>query len=324
MDVFNFCKLSYIKLSTWKAKMWNAGILTLAIALASCSQAKGNTDHSMSDYAYKRTKRIVSLVEEAGALIETQGEVAFPLFRKKGSKWFHGDTYLFIYDLTGKNVVHPVQPEFEGQNLIDLQDINGKPVIRLIIDKVTKRDRTSGWVHYMWIRPEEIFPMWKSSYVLKTRAPSGKEYLVGSGVYNMKVEKQFIIEMVDDAVELIKLEGKVAFDKFRDKSSEFVFLGNFIFVVRLDGTAVVDPAFPSLEGRNLLDFKDAVGRYVIREMLEKVKKITGDTTWISYMWPKPGEVRPSRRLAYLRRVKLGPENFVVGSGFSPARPIWMK
>ena len=322
MDVFNFCKPSHIKLITWKAKMSRVGILTLGIALVSWVQ--GNAGQSGPDYAYKRTKRIVSVVEEAAALIERQGEEVFPLFRKKGSKWFQGDMYLFIYDLSGKNVVHPVQPEFEGQNLIDLQDINGKPVIQLIIDKVTKHDKPSGWVHYMWIRPEEIFPMWKSSYVLKTKAPSGKEYVIGSGVYNMKVEKQFIIEMVDDAVELIKLEGKAAFDKFRDKSSEFVFLGNYLFVVKLDGTAVVDPAFPSLEGRNLLDFKDAVGRYVVREMVEKFNKLIGDSTWISYMWPKAGEVRPSRRLAYLHKVKLGPETFIVGSGFSPARPIWMK
>jgi Cache domain len=322
MHIFNFYQPLQNKMTVWKAKISRVGMLALGIALMVCVQA--NAQQSGADYAYKRTRRIVSLVEEAAALIEKQGEEAFPFFRKKGSKWFQGDMYLFIYDLKGKNVVHPVQPEFEGQDLIDLQDINGKPVIRLIIDKVTKHDRPSGWVHYMWIRPEEIFPMWKSSYVLKTRAPSGKEYVLGSGVYNMKIEKQFIIEMVDDAVELIKLEGKAAFDKFRDKSSEFIFLGNFIFVVHLDGTAVVDPAFPSLEGRNLLDFKDAVGRYVVREMLEKIKRIKGDSTWISYMWPKPGEVRPSRRLAYLRTVKLGPETFIVASGFSPARPIWMK
>lgn len=224
MDIFHFCNTSHLKPVTWKSKMSHIGILALAIALVSCVQGKEDVDHSRSDYAYKRTKQIVSVVQEAAALIKRQGEEVFPLFRKKGSKWFQGDMYLFIYDLNGTNVVHPVQPEFEGKDLIDLQDINGKPVIRLIINKVTKHDRPSGWVHYMWIRPEEIFPMWKSSYVLRTRAPSGQEYVVGSGIYNMKVEKQFIVEMVDDAVELIKLEGKEAFDKFRDKSSEFVFL----------------------------------------------------------------------------------------------------
>ena len=128
MDVFNSCKPSRIKRTTWKAKMSRAGILTLVIVLVSWVQ--GNAGQSGADYAYKRTRRIVSMVEEAAALIERQGEEAFPLFRKKGSKWFQGDMYLFIYDLSGKNVVHPVQPEFEGKNLIDLQDINGKPVIR--------------------------------------------------------------------------------------------------------------------------------------------------------------------------------------------------
>jgi signal transduction histidine kinase len=127
--------------------------------------------------------------------------------------------------------------------------------------------------------------------------------------------------MVDDAAELVEREGPAAFAEFRDKSSEFVFLDNYIFVIKEDGTAIVDPAFPSLEDRNLLDFKDAVGRFVVREMIDN---FTGDSTWISYMWPKPGEVIPSRRLAYLRKVKLGPDTFIVGSGFSPARPIWMK
>ena len=322
MDVLSLCKSSHPKLTTWKPKLSRLAILTLGIVLVSC--VSGDADQSRPNYAYKRTKRIVSLVQEAAALIERDGEKAFPLFRKKDSKWFQGDMYLFVYDLKGKNFVHPVQPEFEGQNLIDLKDINGKPVIRMIIDKVTKHNKPSGWVHYMWIRPAEIFPMWKSSYVKRIRAPSGKEYIIGSGLYNMKVEKQFIVEMVDDAVELINLEGKAAFEKFRDKSSEFVFLDNYIFVVKLDGTAAVDPAFPSLEGRNLLNFKDAVGRYVVREMVEKVKKLKGNSTWISYMWPKAGEVRPSRRLAYLRKAKLGSETFIVGSGFSPARPIWMK
>jgi signal transduction histidine kinase len=319
MDVINIHQCTRKQLLSKEARVICIGILILGILVVGC--AKGNDAQSSPDYAYRRTKRLVSLVKEAATLIAKEGETAFPLFRKKDSKWFQGDRYIFVYDLNGNNVVHPVQPEFEGQDLISLKDINGKPVIRMIIDQVTKHDRSSGWVHYMWIRPEEIFPMWKSSYVMRTRAPSGKEYVVGSGIYNMKVEKQFIVEMVDDAVELVRREGKSAFDRFRDKSSEFVFMDNYIFVVRLDGTAAVDPAFPSLEGRNLLDFKDSVGRYVVREMIAKLK---GDSVWISYMWPKAGEVKPSRRLGYIRTVKLGPETFMVGSSFSPARPIWMK
>jgi hypothetical protein len=63
MDVFNFCKPSHIKLITWKAKMSRLGILTLGIALV--SWVHGNAGQSGPDYAYKRTKRIVSVVEES-------------------------------------------------------------------------------------------------------------------------------------------------------------------------------------------------------------------------------------------------------------------
>jgi hypothetical protein len=78
MDVFNFCKLSNIKLTTWKARMSRVGILTLGIALVSCVQ--GNAEQSGSDYAYKRTRRIVSVVEEAAALIERKGaDLIYPI-----------------------------------------------------------------------------------------------------------------------------------------------------------------------------------------------------------------------------------------------------
>ncbi|MEC4679172.1 MAG: cache domain-containing protein [Nitrospirota bacterium] len=274
-------------------------------------------------YDYKRTNKVVTLVEDASALIEKKGEEVFPAFRKHGSKWYQGDSYLFIYDLKGVNVVHPVQSELEGKNLISFKDINGKPVIKMIIDTVTKTREHRGWVHYMWIRPEEIFPLWKSAYVRKVISPSGNQYAIGSGIYNLKIEKEFIVEMVDSAVELLKKEGKAAFDQFRNKASPFDFMDSYIFVIDEKGMAVVDPGFPSLEQRNLLNNKDAAGRYIVREMIHKLER-SGDTTWISYMWPKPGKVKPSKKLAYIRKVKLSKETFIVGAGYSPARPIWMR
>lgn len=157
----------------------------------------------------------------------------------------------------------------------------------------------------------------------KVISPSGNQYAIGSGIYNLKVEKEFIVEMVDSAVELLKIEGKAVFDQFRDKASPFIFIDSYIFVIDEKGTAVVDPGFPSLEGRNLLNHKDAAGRYIVREMIHKVER-SGGTTWISYMWPKPGKVKPSKGLAYIRKVKLSNETFIVGAGFSPVQPIWMR
>lgn len=273
-------------------------------------------------YKYKETEDLVSYVHNAAELLEKKGEDAFQDFRKKRSKWFNQNRYLFVYDPSGRNVFHPVNPELEGKNLINMKDIDGKPVIRFLIKAAMESETGSGWVHYLWISPGDIFPNWKSSYVIKVMTPSQQVYIIGSGQYNMRMEKQFIVESVDTAVNLIKEKGTGAFDTFRDRSSRFTFCGIYIFVIDENGAAVVDPAFPTQSGRSLIDLKDAIGRYIVREMIEKLKK--QDSAWIMYMWPELGEVRPSKKLAYIKKIKVGDKYYIVGSTLFVANPIWMK
>jgi cytochrome c len=46
-------------------------------------------------------KQIEALVDKASALIDSKGKSIFPEFRKTGSEWRMGNTYLFIADLKG-------------------------------------------------------------------------------------------------------------------------------------------------------------------------------------------------------------------------------
>jgi len=264
-------------------------------------------------YYYRRTKKVVAMLEAAVKEIEKKGRASFPQFRIKGSEWFQGEMYLFIYTMDGTNIFHPVQKHLEGRNLYNLKDINGRPLVQHLINKA---NQGGGWVHYMWTRPEEFIPTWKSGYVLKAKMPDGTECFVGTGVYNIRTEKQFIIEMVDDAVALIKRDGKDAFKAFREDSSPFAFRDSYIFVFKDDGTAVVDPAFPSLEGRSLLKYA------VIRRMIARIEG--KEYAWVSFQRPKPGDVKPSKKLAYLRAVKIGDVRYIVGSDFFPAKAIWMR
>jgi signal transduction histidine kinase len=130
-------------------------------------------------------------------------------------------------------------------------------------------------------------------------------------------------DRVDLAVELLQAKGKeAAFGDFRDSSSPFFFLNAYIFVLDINGRALVDPAYPTLVSRNLQDFQDEVGRYVVREMIQKLEK--SDEAWVQYMWPKPGDTLPSRKLAYVRKVRLGDDTLMVGCDIFMATPIWMK
>ena len=41
----------------------------------------------------------------------SQRKAAFVHFRKKGSEWFHDDTYLFVYDLNANVLLNPAFPK---------------------------------------------------------------------------------------------------------------------------------------------------------------------------------------------------------------------
>jgi Single Cache domain 2 len=99
--------------------------------------------------------------------------------------------------------------------------------------------------------------------------------VVGSGLYDIKVERVFVEERVNRAAGILKAEGKAAaFKQFQDPASPFFFLNSYIFVLNGQGETMVDPAFPTLAGRNMSDFRDAVGFRPIKEVCASSKAQT--------------------------------------------------
>ena len=288
--------------------------LLLCFLIFSCvnifAQGLGNAANDTPFYQYKETRDLVSLVKNAASLVKKEGEAAFLEFKKFGSKWQYGNAYIFILDTEGNMVLHP-DSALEGKNQIDLKDVNNKFIIRgLIKEAMTKNGE--GWFHYQWPEPGNISPLWKSTFVKLVTAPSGKKYIVCSGLYNMSMEREFIVEVVDSAAELINKEGKAAFPKIRDKAGPFVFLDTYVFVDSPDGIELVNAAFPSMEGRNLMDYKDSQGKYLVRDYIKLA--LTNGAGWIDYLWPKPGQTVPSKKRTYVREAKYDNEIFIVGSG----------
>jgi hypothetical protein len=298
-------------------------VLAALIGLIILSRASKG-DHAPLPYLYEDTKQLVLLVQDAAHLIEKQGTAAFPEFAVRGSRWFDKGHYLFIFDLHGVCLFHPAQPELVGKNLLDLKDINGKPLNRWI-NEIGRRPEAnaSGWIFYLWEAPNDLTPTWKATYICKAVAPDGKVYLVCSGKHNFKIEPLFVKNCVDRAVNLLRKQGeKIAFAQFRDRASRFSFCDIYIYVLDSQGRCLVDPAFPSLERRNVREFQDALGHHPVREVLQRLKK--NDTVWMQYMLPRPGSALPSRKLAYVRKVMVNGEMRVLWADFFLATPIWMK
>lgn len=255
---------------------------------------------------------IISLVKEAAELIRVKGEAAFDEFRIAGSRWRMGDTYIFVLDPSGNMLVH-ADSQMEGKNQLDLKDINGKPIIRGLLGAVTSLpDKREGWYHYQWPVPGGLLPRWKSSYVRLVHTPTGKSFIVGSGVYNDRMEREFVVDLVKDAVGQIEKFGTASFRLFHDPKGPFKAKDAYVFVVNEQGVDLVNPGFPNLEGRNIMDLKDTRGKYLIREMFQVVGA-TG-SGWVDYMWPKPGESVSTRKSTYVTKAKMGDQSVLVGCG----------
>ena len=270
-------------------------------------------------YQHRGTEELVRFVDKAVAVIQVDGEEVFPEFRKRGSAWFHGEQYIFIWGLDGHRYVYPPDPDGEGKNMLSLQDIDGKPIGREFVE-IARSPQGAGWCHYRWPQPGGEKPVWKSTYIRSVRSPSGKEYLVGSGMYNNKVERAFIVKAVEDAARLLAQEGRGAFDAISSPDSQYIYLDVYVFVKDMEGTELVNPFNQELIGKKILHIQDIYGKKFVRRELDILKK--NDSCWMEYWWHKPNETEPSQKVVYLKKVPVGGEDLVVGVGYYLDTPVY--
>jgi two-component system NarL family sensor kinase len=90
---------------------------------------------------------------------------------------FGNDGYFFVYDLDGRNLMHPRQPELIGRNLWNLHDQFGAPTIQNLL-AVARRG--GGLVRYNWAKPSTGVSAPKLGYVVLIPAWG---WMMGSGLY---------------------------------------------------------------------------------------------------------------------------------------------
>ncbi|OOG57562.1 cache domain-containing protein [Polaromonas sp. C04] len=151
-------------------------VCTALAASAMVNPANAQQSPPASD----RAMQVEMLVNKAAALIDSKGKAAFSEFRVKDSEWFHGDTYLFVYDLQANVLLNPAFPAREGTRVTGQKDANGKLFHDAMIQ--TAETRGSGWVDYMFPKPGQTQPSQKWAYVKAVKI-DGTPGLVASGFY---------------------------------------------------------------------------------------------------------------------------------------------
>jgi cytochrome c len=129
----------------------------------------------------EHVKKIEALVDKAAALVNSKGKAAFAEFRKEGSGWWFGETYLFAYDMNLNVLLVAAFPQNEGKNQKGKTDSNGKLYHDEFV-KAAQSPKGSGWVDYMFPKPGQTQPSRKWSYV-KAVNIDGTPGLIGAGFY---------------------------------------------------------------------------------------------------------------------------------------------
>ncbi len=126
-----------------------------------------------------------------------------------------------------------------------------------------------------------------------------------------------IVKKVDEAVELLGKKGAAAFPEFQGNGTPFIFAGTYIWIHDQSGVMRMHPIKYKLNGKNLINLADSTGKLFFAVMNEVCED--QGSGWVDYMWPKPGEKKPSPKISYVKQVKFGDDIFVAGSGtYDPA------
>ncbi len=126
--------------------------------------------------------------------------------------------------------------------------------------------------------------------------------------------KEECIVKVQEAVKIAVDQGADAvLAQVGDAKGSFVWKDSYVFGVSADQAIVTThPIKPKLVGKNLLHVKDVNGVLLFAE-IAKVASSDSGKGWVDYMWPKPGEKKPSQKHTYVEKVP--GQNLAFGAGY---------
>lgn len=116
---------------------------------------------------------------EAAAMVEAEGEAA--VAKIKEIRFADGQGYVWIHNLDGMMIMHPVKPSLDGKSVTEIKDVNG--VYLFVAMNEIAEEYGQGWVPYAWPKPGEEASSPKVSYVVLAKAGE-LDYVVGVGMYD--------------------------------------------------------------------------------------------------------------------------------------------
>ncbi len=124
----------------------------------------------------------------AASLLEKEGNQAFDKLKAADGEFRFGEGfgYVWIHNLDGIMLMHPIATSLVGKGLFNLQDING--VYFFMAFNEVAEEYGAGWVPYAWPKPGQKESSPKVSYI-KLAIHGEEQFVVGAGLYDVTSEQ---------------------------------------------------------------------------------------------------------------------------------------
>jgi signal transduction histidine kinase len=152
--------------------MKKAAVICLVFVLGVSFAGMAAAENATKEECIQKCKEAANMITEKGL------DAGVQAINDKSGQFVWKDTYVFLMDMDGKMLAHPIKPDLIGKNLSDTADENGKLFFKEFIE--VAKSSGEGWVDYMWPKPGEETASKKSSNIY--RVP-GQDLLVGAGIY---------------------------------------------------------------------------------------------------------------------------------------------
>jgi diguanylate cyclase (GGDEF)-like protein len=205
-------------------------------------------------------------------------------------RFFDGRGYFFILKLDGEAILHPIFPQYEGTYFLrDYKDTHGTNLHNLFKNIALSKQK-KGYVEYFFYRPDnKIVESKKIGFIKYLEA---FDLYIGTSEYLKDYEK--IVQN-----EVINRLNEVRYGKYE-----------YLFIFKSDGTVLMNPLNPQLVGKNMLNFKDENGLFVVKEFIKVAKEKEGG--FVKYIWEKPDSNEKTTKFTYVEGFK--PWDWYIGSG----------
>ena len=125
---------------------------------------------------------VMTMCEEAATMVMQDKAAAIAEIGNKKGQFVWKDTYVFLMDMDGNMLAHPMIPQLTKKgSLLHVTDKNSENPKLIFIEFVEiAKNSGTGWLWYMWPKPNDRTPTKKFTYIKRV---GSTDMFVGAGLY---------------------------------------------------------------------------------------------------------------------------------------------